>query len=401
MGALGSAELINRLTRILTAIVLARTLGTFEFGVAAVAITVSELLRILTQSGIGARIIQASEDEREAVCNAAYRLNWLLYGLVVVAHCIAAYPVASAYGDLRIAGLILLLALPLMLYPLASVQVFLTQRRNDMSFTAKMLGVQTSLDNVLTALFALAGLGLWSVALPKLFVALVWVWSYRRRNDWRPSPVIAPLPYRQTIRFGAVVLLSELAGALRLHADKFLIGAMAGINALGTWFFAFNAGLGLSASIITALSTAFLPHVASLPKDKHFVPAVLKAMGLTLAVVTPVIVLQAVLAPIYVPILFGSGWTHAAELVGILCLSALALPVLRMMAMVLRALGTPGRELIITVIHGLAALSAVSAGALFSLEAAAWALVAVNAVMIPAMASAVLIAIHRNLRKSP
>jgi PST family polysaccharide transporter len=390
MGALGSAELVNRLTRILTAIVLARTLGTFEFGIAAVAITSSEILRIFTQSGIGARIIQASDDEREAVCNAAYRLNWLLYGLVFTAHCIAAYPVATAYGDLRIAGLILLLALPLMLYPLASVQVFLTQRRNDMSFTAKMLGVQTSLDNVLTAVFALAGLGLWAVALPKLFVALVWVWSYRRRNEWRPSPVTEPLPYRQTIRFGA----------MRLHADKFLIGALAGVNALGTWFFAFNAGLGLSASIITALSTAFLPHVASMPKDRHFVPSVLKAMGLTLGVVTPVILLQAILAPIYVPILFGNSWTHAADLVGILCLSALALPVLRLLAMVLRALGSPGKELIITIVHGVTVLAVVSAGATLSLETAAWALVAVNAVMIPAVASAVLIAIHRNLRKS-
>ena len=52
-GLMTGAELVNRVTRIVTAIALARSMGIAEFGIAMVALTVHELVRMFIQNGLG------------------------------------------------------------------------------------------------------------------------------------------------------------------------------------------------------------------------------------------------------------------------------------------------------------------------------------------------------------
>ena len=51
----------------------------------------------------------------------------------------------------------------------------------------------------------------------------------------------------------------EVVKALRLQADKLVVGALLGAEALGVYFFAFNAGLGLANSFAAAFSIVLLP----------------------------------------------------------------------------------------------------------------------------------------------
>ena len=133
LGTLGGAEMINRVTRILTAIALSRALGPQEFGIAAIVLTSSEFIRIFIQTGIGARIISASAFDLEKVCHAACRLNYILYWAILLAQLALAWPIAIAYGDKSIAGLIAVLAIPYAIFPAASVQVYRVQRKDRKS----------------------------------------------------------------------------------------------------------------------------------------------------------------------------------------------------------------------------------------------------------------------------
>lgn len=65
---------------------------------------------------------------------------------------------------------------------------------------------------------------------------------------------------------------------------------------------------------------------------------------LSVGIIAPVVVLQALAAPLYVPILFGPGWDGIAEVVSILCLAAIPGVIWSAAANWLRAEGRPQVE---------------------------------------------------------
>ncbi len=383
LGTLGGAEMINRVTRILTAVALSRMLSPHEFGIAAIVLTSSEFIRIFTQTGIGARIISASAFDLDKICHAAHRLNYILYGAILVAQLALAWPIAIAYGDLSIAALIAVLALPYALFPAASVQVYRVQRQLRMSATAMMSIILISGDNLLAALFAFAGLGLWSIVIPKIIVAILWVVAYRKLDNWRPTtkPDIATL--RDTWKFGRTILFTELISALRLQGDKLLLGQLIGLSLLGTYYFAFNAGLGITSALITACSAALLPYFTKLTNGTAVKTQFIKATGLLYALLLPIFALQIGLAPWYVPIVFGQKWASAVPLMMVLCASGIPFVLWRATSMLLRAVGKPAFEFRFTLALTIVSLSCLCITAQFGLLAIASAQLVINLIFCP------------------
>ena len=80
-GVLGLGEFVVRVSRIVTAIVLARYLTAAELGIAATAIACFELCRVLANNGIGQAVIRVSQERLAATCNTAYRLAWIVCGV--------------------------------------------------------------------------------------------------------------------------------------------------------------------------------------------------------------------------------------------------------------------------------------------------------------------------------
>lgn len=383
LGTLAGAEMVNRLTRILTAVALSRVLEPKEFGIAAIVLTSSEFIRIFTQTGIGARIISASDIDLDKICHAAYRLNYLLYGAILLAQLALAWPIALAYGDQSIAGLIAVLAIPYALFPAASVQVYRVQRNARMSATGLMSIILISGDNTLAALFAVAGVGLWSIVIPKIVFAIIWVIAYRKLDTWRPSskPDIAAL--RNTWSFGRTVLFTELVSAMRLQGDKLLLGQLIGLSLLGTYYFAFNAGLGITSALITACSAALLPYFANITKGAAIQTRFIKATGLLYALLLPIFALQIGLAPWYVPIVFGQKWASSVPLMMVLCASGIPFVLWRATSMLLRAVGKPAFEFRFTLALTVVSLSCLCVTAHFGLLAIASTQLVINLIFCP------------------
>ncbi len=107
---------------------------------------------------------------------------------------------------------------------------------------------------------------------------------------------------------------------LRLQTDKILVGLTIGAEMLGLYFMAFNAGLSLSTSLSRAFSVVLFPHLCS---SGNRAETLRQGIILVLGLTTPVILLQAWLAPYYVPLLFVPGWEEINGVVSILCLVAI------------------------------------------------------------------------------
>ena len=77
LGWLGASEIFVRITRLITAVVLARVMDPLMFGLAALVLTINELIRVFNRNGIGAKIVQCSDTELPDITNTASRLNFI------------------------------------------------------------------------------------------------------------------------------------------------------------------------------------------------------------------------------------------------------------------------------------------------------------------------------------
>ena len=74
--AYGASEVVSKLSRLFVVVMVARHLGAEQIGLAAAALAVCDILKSLTENGIGQKIISAEEDALESVVARAHGLFW-------------------------------------------------------------------------------------------------------------------------------------------------------------------------------------------------------------------------------------------------------------------------------------------------------------------------------------
>lgn len=348
MGWMGVGELGIRVSRLLATVLLARLLTPSDYGLAAIVLMTSEFVRVFTRNGIGDRIVQADDEELSEVCQTAWSLNWVIGLSLCLIQIAASFVISKVYNDSSLILPIILVSFSYLIYPFAMVQTALVRRQNRLKFFSLTNLVSVVTDNLLTGTLALLGWGMWAIVLPKLLVAPVWVAMMLRFEPWRPARQFTLKRWSHVISFGSRILGVELLNTFRESVDYLLVGRLIGLKALGVYFFAFNAGLGLSVSVISALSVSLYSDfcdVRSIPEqlskrfDKNLI---------TIAkVMVPLVVLQCSLAPFYVPIVFGHKWVEdgAVPILILICVSALSRPFANAASMLFRAVGLPQVDL--------------------------------------------------------
>ena len=119
-----------------------------------------------------------------------------------------------------------------------------------------------------------------------------------------------------------------------------------------------------------------------------------------MGLITPAVILQALLAPYYVPVLFGPGWSQIDEIVSILCLVAIPTTLWSATAGWLRATGRAHLEFWLTTLITSALMISTATFASFGLlpVAIAYALTA-SLLMVGASLPALSLAFGRNFAK--
>jgi len=346
LGWFGLAELAARVSRLFATVLLARSLGATEFGIAAAALTVFEIIRTLPNTGIGQAVVRTASEQLADTCASAYRIGWAIcVATAVVQVAIGVLLVVTAHLDI---GLMLTVLSGVYLFMAPGlVNSYLVLRAGRFRTIAAIATAQIIADNLLAIVLALLGFGAWALVLPKLLVAPIWMIGMRRAQPVSIDRDARRAPSGPLVRFSMPVLGTELLAAARYNVDNLLVAAILGIDALGLYYFVFNAGIGFSLSLTNALKSVLFPHLAKVVRDgpdvlRHFD----RALGSVVLASSLLIAIQAVASFYYVPIVFGPKWGYAAPLVAIMCASAIARPVADAAAQLLRAIGRPGWELI-------------------------------------------------------
>ena len=356
--AYGASEVAAKASRLLVVVAVARSLDLAQIGLAAAALAAADILKALTENGVGQKIIAAPEAELPQTCATAHRIFWVWCVGLFVAQSAIGFALYAANGNAVLLALILLLAGEYLFMPAGLVQTALAMRAGKLRQTAAISGAQIVGANILSALLALVWPSALALILPRLLTAPSWTLDLSQGRA----------PLRPFLSFGWAVLGVELVKALRLQADKLIVGTLMGAEALGLYFMAFNAGLSLANSFSVAFSTVLFPHLcASHDKAAALRQSILLAMGL----ITPAVVAQALLAPYYVPVLFGAGWSGIDDIVSILCLVAIPTTLWSATAGWLRATGRANREFWVTAAMTAALMLNTAALAPFGLVAVA------------------------------
>ena len=306
VGWMGGGELLNRVFRLATTVVLARLLNPHDYGLAAIVLTTKEFISIFTlRFGIAGKLIQADEKDVEILSNTSYWLNWILCLSLFTIQSIAALPIAIFYRDNKIILPIIIVALEYLMVPLFSIQMALINRENRFKVTAIASTLQSLIGNITTIILALLGMGMWAIVLPVVLSPPIWIFMAYKSHNWRPPKEFTLYRWSEIVNFGTNVLGVDVLDRLRANLDYLLVGRFLGVDALGIYYFAFNAGLGISLNVINVLTWPLYPHLCAARanfeqfKDKYF--SSVKTIAL---VIIPLVILQSSLSPFYIPIIF-------------------------------------------------------------------------------------------------
>jgi PST family polysaccharide transporter len=347
IGWLGAGELVIRIFRLVTTILLARFLSPYDYGLAAIVLATNEFIMVFSRVGLDEKLIQIEEHQLEAFAIAAYWLNWVIYGLLFIVQCLVALGVAWFYHDHQLILPICAMSIVYLMIPIAAVQSTLIVRENRLRISALTNTLQVSTDNVLTAIFAVLGLGMWAIVLPKVLVAPIWVGVHYVNHPWRPHQGFTSKHWGDLLGFGKHLLGVELLKTLRNNLDYLIVGRFVGVKELGVYYFAFNAGLGISLSFINAINTALLPHLCSARSQwSEFQQRYFNSLKTISWIIVPLVILQSSLAPFYVPLIFGTKWIPAIPVLILICLSAIPRPYADAASQLLLAVNQPRLSLV-------------------------------------------------------
>lgn len=325
---MGTSELANRILRLGATITLARFLSPHDYGLAAIVLAFKEFAIIFTlKSGINVKLIQANEKELSILSNTSYWLLWIFCLAVFTVQCLIALPIALLYKDTQLIIPICIAGIEYLFFPFFVVQMALINRENRFKVVALASTLQSLVGNVSTALLAVLGFGMWAIIIPGIISTPIWFLVAQKAHSWRPDGQFTLHHWQEVIRFSKSVIGLELLDKTRANLDYLLVGSFLGISALGTYYFAFNAGLGISLNIINVLIWPLLAHLCAVRdsleqlRNRYF-----SSLKTIVSIVIPFVLFQALLAPIYVPIIFGQKWIDAVPIMILICLSAIPRP---------------------------------------------------------------------------
>ena len=326
VGWMAGAEVANRIVRLASTVILARMFSAQDYGLMAIIYTVSDFFQVFTlRGGVGSKIIQADEEDVRAICNTAYWLNWIVCGSLFIIQCIVALLLPHFYSKQQTLTLPLIaVAFTYLAYPLFTIHLTLIERENRFKVTAFCNVVVSIVSTIITATLALLGMGIWSIIWSMILTFPIWIILSWRYQSWRPPLNFSLEKWREVLGFGSNLLINDLLNKLSSNIDYLIVGKYLGVEALGIYYFAFNAGSGITTSILNTFMSPMYPYICAVKNDyRQFKQRYFSSLKRVTLILVPIILLQASLAPVYVPIVFGSKWVSAIPVLILICLSVI------------------------------------------------------------------------------
>jgi O-antigen/teichoic acid export membrane protein len=342
MSWLGGAELVNRIFRLATTVTLARHFSRTEYGLMAILYISLDFAFVFIRSGITAKIVQVDEESLQTICDTAYWINWIACTAAFCIQCLAAYPISLIFGNTDLFLPLCFCALTYLLFPFFMVKSSLIERDNRMKEIAIIHSTQAFLSSLMIVSLVFMGMGIWAIALSMFFSTLVWFVANTRDTSWKRPKRFSFKEWKTITNYTKNVLGVELLNKLRGNLDYLIVGKFLGVDDLGFYYFAFNAGSGITTNIVGTFVWALYPHLCSIRSEtQKFRQEYFKNLKVIVLLISIVVTLQSSLAYFYIPIIFGEKWVSAIPVLILICISVIPISLKLLGSILLNASDKP------------------------------------------------------------
>jgi O-antigen/teichoic acid export membrane protein len=303
-------------------VVLARTLGPEIFGIFAIGMVVLTFANFFSGFGFSWSLLQ-----RTSLCDEDVRFAWtwqLVVGLVTM---IGVYFLAPALADYfrepRAQSVIEWLSIACLLSAASAPATYLLQR--DLNFRAGgLIQVGSYMAGYVAVGVPMAILG-WGAT------SLVAAWLVQAAVVLVASYVVKPHPLRplfwyadaaSAVGTGRAVFLTNIVNWMLNNLDRVMIGRLLNAQALGLYNVAYNLAAMPNNLLLGALQPAFLAAGARLQDERERLGrAYFQMLATIFVLVFPAFVFLALVSNDLIKLLYGSKWSDAGTVLGLLFMS--------------------------------------------------------------------------------
>lgn len=313
--------------KLIVQIVLARLLAPEEFGMLALMLVFVNIGNVIVQSGLNTALVQdpdVEDDDYSTVFWMSFVISLVLYGVIFFSAPYIAnfYAMPALVDPLRVLGFILLIN--------AYNAVQIGKLTRDLEMKKIFLGtiVASVVSSVLGIGSALAGLGVWALAIQQLSYQFTNVVANAFQVDWHPRLVFRVGRAKKLFSFGWKLLISGLLNSVSQSLSSLIIGKQFSGYQLGLVSQGEKYPAALGSMLDGVIQPVMLSTIAKVQSDISYARRIMRrALKTSTYLVFPVMGLFAIVAPTLVPLLFGDQWIESVPFFQLFCIAYALLPV--------------------------------------------------------------------------
>ena len=332
------------LLQVVQAGLLSRLLNPADFGLMAMAMSVTGLIGIFADPGLSASIVQRKVINQDFV-SAIFFTN-VLMGTIVMLACFAVAPLAGMfYRDERVTWLIVGLSLSVPLGSAGAQHLALLNRSMRWRTIQLNVIITQSVGMLVSVVLAWStNLEYWSLVASGWVTSVIGLTLSWYTCSWRPTRVRDWSKVRLSFNFGAYLTGFHLVDYVKKQLDNVLIGWRWGAMELGFYSRAYTLFLMPMNLINGPVGTAIVPALSRLQHDsEQWRRTYLNALGIVTALGALIGAGLVATAVPLVQIVFGQGWETAAFILQCLAVALVALTPMSTISWIYVSLGQTDR----------------------------------------------------------
>ena len=345
--------IIDNGLHIIVKLILARLLLPEEFGIIGFAVVFTGMIRVLSDMGMSAALIQRKDEELKPIdYDTAFwaGIVWGLFLATIITFVVT--PIAASFfNEPLLKTIIPVLAITFLLKPLTTVHIVNITRELDFKRIVLPRNISRITAAVIAIIMALMGYGVWSLVFQRVLTNLFLAVIYSFVSDWRPKIRFSLISFRKIFSFGVYTTGTKVFNYLTGNIDYLLIGKMLGAQQLGVYSLAYNLTYIVRGQIMGVINRVLYPVYSKIQDDANTIKRYyFKVIKYNCIVIYPMMVGLILLAEPLVLIGLGERWGEAVIPIQLMAGAGLVHLLTSSNTILLRGIGKPRLEMIMSII---------------------------------------------------
>lgn len=331
-------------------IILARLLLPEHFGIIGMILVFLAISNSLVDGGISQALVR-DQNSNQVDYSTVFYFNLLMsigvYGVLYF----SAPAISSFFHEPQLILILRVLSLSLVIYPIGVIQRVQIIKNINFKLQTKINIIAGIFSGGIAIIFALTGLGVWSLVVKMLSMQFIQSGLYWVLNGWRPSWVFKFGSIKRLLGFGLKITIAGMLSTVYSNIYYIFIGRMYTATQLGYFTNATKLNDLASSSITTALQNVTYPVLSSIQNEEERLKyGFKKIIRITTFINFPLMIGLAAIADPLVDLIFGNKWSNMVTYFQLLCFAGMLYPLHAINLNILKVKGKSNLYLLVSII---------------------------------------------------